>query len=120
MLIKILSLILIQICGFFNILEICRKYNVKNLIYASTSSIYGKKVPFDEKDSTDFPIQFYAATKKSNEVMAYSYFKMYGINSIGLRFFTVYGSWADPICHFQIYKIFLKENLLKFIIMGSY
>lgn len=100
-----------NLLGFFNILEICRKYKIKNLIYASTSSIYGdrKKFPFYENDNTDFPIQFYAATKKSNEVMAYSFFKMFGINSIGLRFFTVYGSWGRP--DMSIFKF--SKNILK-------
>ncbi len=82
-----------NIVGFFNILEACRHYNVKRLIFASSSSVYGmnKKVPFSEDDNVDHPISLYAATKKSNELMAYSYSHLYGIQTIGLRFFTVYG-----------------------------
>jgi len=100
-----------NLSGFFNILEICRIYNIKDLFYASTSSVYGdrKKIPFYENDNTDFPIQFYAATKKSNEVMAYSYYKMFGVNCIGLRFFTVYGSWGRP--DMSIFKF--TKNILK-------
>lgn len=87
-----------NLLGFANILENCRNYKVKNLIFASTSSVYGanKKMPYKESDETDSPIQFYAATKKSNEVMAYSYSHLYKINTTGLRFFTVYGPWGRP------------------------
>jgi len=87
-----------NLLGFFNILEVCRNLKINELLFASTSSVYGdsKKIPFLENDNTSSPIQFYAATKKSNEVMAYSYAKMFGINSIGVRFFTVYGSWGRP------------------------
>lgn len=87
-----------NLLGFFNILEVCRNLKINQLLFASTSSVYGdsKKIPFHENDNTSLPIQFYAATKKSNEVMAYSYAKMFGINSIGVRFFTVYGSWGRP------------------------
>ena len=87
-----------NLVGFANVLENCKCYKVKNLIFASTSSVYGsnKKMPYKESDDTDSPIQFYAATKKSNEVMAYSYSHLYNINTIGLRFFTVYGPWGRP------------------------
>lgn len=87
-----------NIIGFFNILEACRNYNVKHLIYASSSSIYGlnKKVPYSETDKADTPISLYAATKKSNELMAHTYSKLYGIATTGLRFFTVYGPWGRP------------------------
>ena len=87
-----------NIVGFFNILEACRHYNVKRLIFASSSSVYGmnKKVPFSEDDNVDHPISLYAATKKSNELMAYTYSHLYGIQTIGLRFFTVYGPWGRP------------------------
>ncbi len=84
--------------GFFNILENCKNFNVKRLIFASSSSVYGNqaKSPFKENFSTDNPIQFYAATKKANEVMAYSYSKLYQIEMVCLRFFTVYGPWGRP------------------------
>ena len=87
-----------NILGFFNVLDTLRKNNVKKFIYASTSSIYGlqKKFPLKEKFNTDNPIQLYAATKKSNEVMAASYSHLYKISTIGLRFFTVYGPWGRP------------------------
>jgi UDP-glucuronate 4-epimerase len=87
-----------NLLGFFNVLEVCRNLKIKELLYASTSSVYGdnKKMPFLENHDTSLPIQFYAATKKCNEVMAHSYAKMFGVNSIGVRFFTVYGSWGRP------------------------
>ena len=87
-----------NLLGFANILENCRNFKVKNLLFASTSSVYGanKKMPYRENNGTDKPIQFYAYTKKSNEVMAYSYSHLYKINTIGLRFFTVYGPWGRP------------------------
>ena len=78
--------------GFMNILECCKEYKVKGLIYASSSSVYGgnKKVPFSENDNVDNPISIYAATKKSNELMANVYHNLYNLNTTGLRFFTVY------------------------------
>ena len=84
--------------GFLNILEGCRHYKVKHLIYASSSSVYGLngKVPFSERDSIAHPVSLYAATKKSNELMAHTYSHLYGIPSTGLRFFTVYGPWGRP------------------------
>jgi len=87
-----------NLIGFFNILEACKKIKTKALIFASSSSVYGssKKKVFTEKDNTDKSQSFYAATKKSNEVMAYSYHHLYGLNMIGLRFFTVYGPWNRP------------------------
>ena len=87
-----------NIVGFFNILEACRNYSVDHLVYASSSSVYGgnKKVPFSTDDKVDNPVSLYAATKKSNELMAYSYSKLYGIKSTGLRFFTVYGPMGRP------------------------
>lgn len=85
-----------NIDGFLNILEGCRHYQVKHLVYASSSSVYGLngKVPFSEKDSIAHPVSLYAATKKSNELMAHTYSHLYGIPSTGLRFFTVYGPWG--------------------------
>ena len=87
-----------NLVGFGNILEFCRKNQVTNFIYASSSSVYGgnKKTPFQEIDSVDHPVSFYAATKKANEIMAHSYSHLYEIPSIGLRFFTVYGPWGRP------------------------
>lgn len=84
--------------GFGNILECCRRYQVPKLVYASSSSVYGgnKKLPFSEDDPVDHPVSLYAATKKANELMAHTYTHLYGIQSIGLRFFTVYGPWGRP------------------------
>lgn len=84
--------------GFFNILEACKEYKVKHLIYASTSSVYGKqkKFPVVENFNTDKPLSFYAATKKCNEVMAYAYSKIYNLKCTGLRFFTVFGPYGRP------------------------
>ncbi len=87
-----------NIIGFMNILECCRHYSVQNLCYASSSSVYGlnTKQPFSTTDKTDTPISLYAATKKSNELMAHTYSHLYGIKTTGLRFFTVYGPWGRP------------------------
>lgn len=87
-----------NIIGFFNILEACRYHKVKHLVFASSSSVYGlnKKIPYATEDKTDKPISFYAATKKSNELMAYTYAKIFGIPTTGLRFFTVYGPAGRP------------------------
>lgn len=87
-----------NIIGFFNILEACRHYTVEHLVYASSSSVYGanKTIPFSTTDKVDNPVSLYAATKKSNELMAYCYSKLYSIPSTGLRFFTVYGPYGRP------------------------
>lgn len=87
-----------NIIGFYNILECCRHYPVKHLVYASSSSVYGsnKKVPYSTEDKVDNPVSLYAATKKSNELLAHSYSKLYNIPSTGLRFFTVYGPAGRP------------------------
>lgn len=87
-----------NLVGFFNILEACRHYPVEHLVYASSSSVYGgnKKVPFSTDDKVDNPVSLYAATKKSNELMAHAYSKLYDIPSTGLRFFTVYGPAGRP------------------------
>ena len=87
-----------NLAGFLNILEACRNFGVRHLIYASSSSVYGlnAKVPYSEDDKVDNPVSLYAATKKSNELMAHSYCKLYGISMTGLRFFTVYGPWGRP------------------------
>lgn len=87
-----------NIIGFYNLLECCRKYPIDHLVYASSSSVYGAntKIPFSVSDKTDRPVSLYAATKKSNELMAYCYSRLYGIPATGLRFFTVYGPWGRP------------------------
>ena len=107
-----------NLTGFFNILECCRLKNVKHLIFASSSSIYGsnKKIPFKIDDKTDKPISLYAATKKSNELMAYSYSHLYGIPITGLRFFTVYGTFGRPdMAYFSFTRdIFLGKKIRVF------
>lgn len=87
-----------NLVGFFNILDCSKQFKIKHLIYASTSSVYGNnsKLPFAEKNHADHPIQFYAATKRANELMAHSYSSLYNLPTTGLRFFTVYGPWGRP------------------------
>ena len=87
-----------NIVGFLNILECCKLFKIENLLYASSSSVYGgnKKIPFSEKDPVNHPVSLYAATKKSNELMAHVYSHLFNIPAIGLRFFTVYGPWGRP------------------------
>ena len=87
-----------NIIGFFNILEACRNFPVKHLVYASSSSVYGSntKMPFSTEDMVDHPISLYAASKKSNELMAHTYSHLFNIPTTGLRFFTVYGPWGRP------------------------
>lgn len=84
--------------GFLSVLEVCRHAGISRLVYASSSSVYGgnKKVPFSEDDPVDHPVSLYAATKKANELMAHTYTHLYGFQTIGLRFFTVYGPWGRP------------------------
>ena len=87
-----------NVVGFLNLLECCRNYKIQHLIYASSSSVYGQneKVPFSVEDNVDHPISLYAATKKSNELMAHTYSHLYDLKTTGLRFFTVYGPWGRP------------------------
>ena len=87
-----------NIVGFSNVLEACRHNNVEHLVYASSSSVYGnnEKVPFETTDNVDYPISLYAASKKSNELMAHTYSHLYRFRTTGLRFFTVYGPWGRP------------------------
>ncbi len=87
-----------NIVGFLNILECCRHHGVQHLVYASSSSVYGQneEIPFSENDRIDTPISLYAASKKANELMAYTYSHLYGMKTSGLRFFTVYGPWGRP------------------------
>ena len=96
--------------GHFCMLELARQFEVENMIYASSSSVYGgnSKIPFAETDQTDDPVSFYGATKKSNEMMSQSYARLYGIPLTGLRFFTVYGPWGRPD---MAYWIFAEKTL---------
>ena len=105
-----------NIVGFLNILECCRNHNIKKLVYASSSSVYGdnKKTPFEETDNTDKPISLYAASKKSNELMAHTYSHLFKLNTIGLRFFTVYGSWGRPdMAYYLFADAITKDNAIK-------
>ena len=87
-----------NLVGFFNILDCSKRYKIKHLVYASTSSVYGanENFPLKESNIADHPIQFYAATKRSNEIMAHSYSSIHNLPTTGLRFFTVYGPWGRP------------------------
>lgn len=105
-----------NIQGFFNILECCRQYHISRFVFASSSSVYGKNthVPYKEEDKTDSPVSLYAATKKSGELLAYSYSELYGIHAIGLRFFTVYGPWGRPdMAPFLFTRAILEEKPIK-------
>lgn len=105
-----------NIVGFFNVLEACRHNEIEHLVYASSSSVYGanKNVPYSIKDNVDNPISFYAATKKSNELMAHTYSHLYKIRTTGLRFFTVYGPWGRPdMAAFLFTKAILKDEPIK-------
>lgn len=101
-----------NVVGFFNILECCRHNNIKRLVYASSSSVYGnsKQVSFNESDIVDNPISLYAATKKSNELMAHTYSHLYGLETIGLRFFTVYGPWGRPDMAYFLFTDAILNN----------
>ena len=101
-----------NISGFLNILEGCRNHKVKHLVYASSSSVYGenKKVPFETTDNVDHPISLYAATKKSNELMAHTYGHLYGFKTTGLRFFTVYGPWGRPDMAYYLFAEAIFNN----------
>ncbi len=101
-----------NITGFLNILECCRNYPVKHLVFASSSSVYGlnSKVPFSTEDRTDCPISLYAASKKSNELMAHTYSHLFKIPTTGLRFFTVYGPWGRPDMAMQLFTEAIIKN----------
>ncbi len=102
--------------GFYNILECCRHYPVEHLVYASSSSVYGanKKVPFSVEDKVDYPVSLYAATKKSNELLAHCYSKLYGIPATGLRFFTVYGPFGRPdMAYFKFAKKIMNGETIQ-------
>ena len=105
-----------NLIGFFNILELCVTYKVKHLVYASSSSVYGNnaKVPFSEDDRTDDPQSLYAATKKSNELMAHVYSHQYNLNTTGLRFFTVYGPWGRPdMAPFKFMRMIIEGETIQ-------
>ena len=111
-----------NIVGFFNILEACRHYPVEHLVYASSSSVYGgnKKVPFSVDDRVDNPVSLYAATKKSNELLAHSYSKLYDIPSTGLRFFTVYGPAGRPdMFYFSATNTLASDGTIKIFNYGD-
>ncbi|MEK1351547.1 NAD-dependent epimerase/dehydratase family protein [Limosilactobacillus fermentum] len=108
--------------GFYNILEACRHYPVEHLVYASSSSVYGsnKKVPYSTDDKVDNPVSLYAATKKSNELMAHAYSKLYNIPSTGLRFFTVYGPAGRPdMAYFGFTNKLVKGETIKIFNYGN-
>ena len=111
-----------NLIGFYNILECCRHYPVEHLVYASSSSVYGsnKKVPYSTEDKVDNPVSLYAATKKSNELMAHSYSKLYNIPSTGLRFFTVYGPAGRPdMAYFGFTNKLIKGETIKIFNYGN-
>lgn len=101
-----------NIIGFINILEACRHYNIKHLAYASSSSVYGSntQMPFSTSDNVDHPVSLYAASKKSNELMAHTYSHLFGIPTTGLRFFTVYGPWGRPDMALFLFTKAILEN----------
>ena len=108
--------------GFYNILEACRHHSVDHLVYASSSSVYGsnKKVPYSTDDKVDNPVSLYAATKKSNELFAHAYSKLYDIPSIGLRFFTVYGPAGRPdMAYFSFTNKLIKGETIKIFNYGN-
>ena len=111
-----------NIIGFYNILEACRAYPVEHLVYASSSSVYGsnKKVPYATEDKVDNPVSLYAATKKSNELMAHAYSKLYNIPSTGLRFFTVYGPAGRPdMAYFSFTNKLLRGDTIEIFNFGN-
>ncbi|MGE7766817.1 NAD-dependent epimerase [Peribacillus sp. NPDC096540] len=105
-----------NLVGFVNVLEACRQYNVEHLIYASSSSVYGANtnIPFSTKDSVDHPVSLYAATKKSNELMAHTYSHLFNIPTTGLRFFTVYGPWGRPdMAYYSFTRNIIEEKTIR-------
>ena len=111
-----------NLIGFYNILETCRHNEVEHLVYASSSSVYGsnKKVPYSTDDKVDNPVSLYAATKKSNELMAHAYSKLYNIPSTGLRFFTVYGPAGRPdMAYFGFTNKLVKGDIIKIFNYGN-
>ena len=111
-----------NVIGFYNILECCRRYGVEHLVYASSSSVYGsnKKVPYSTDDKVDNPVSLYAATKKSNELRAHAYSKLYDIPSTGLRFFTVYGPCGRPdMAYFRFTDKLVKGETIEIFNYGN-
>ncbi len=111
-----------NVAGFMNILEACRHHAVRHLVYASSSSVYGlnRKVPFSTDQNVDHPVSIYAATKKSNELMAHSYSHLYGLPTTGLRFFTVYGPWGRPdMALFRFTERILKGEAIEVYNQGQ-
>jgi len=111
-----------NVVGFSNILECCRNFDIKHLVYASSSSVYGmnQKVPFTTSDNVDHPISLYAATKKSNELMAHTYSHLFGLPTTGLRFFTVYGPWGRPdMAYFLFTHAILNNKPIKVFNHGN-
>jgi len=111
-----------NVTGFINLLEACRSYKIRNFIYASSSSVYGMNsvTPFSEDDEVNHPISLYAATKKSNELMAHTYSHLFDIPSTGLRFFTVYGPWGRPdMAYFSFTKAILEDKPIKVFNNGN-
>lgn len=111
-----------NIIGFFNILEACRKHPVEHLVYASSSSVYGsnKKIPYSTEDKTDQPVSLYATTKKTNELLAHAYSKLYNIPVTGLRFFTVYGPAGRPdMAYFSFTNKLLKKEKIQIFNYGN-
>lgn len=111
-----------NLIGFYNILEACRHHEVEHLVYASSSSVYGsnKKIPYSTDDKVDNPVSLYAATKKSNELMAHAYSKLYNIPSTGLRFFTVYGPAGRPdMAYFGFTNKLVKGDMIQIFNYGN-
>lgn len=111
-----------NLVGFSNILECCRSWHISHLLYASSSSVYGnmEKTPFSIEDPVDHPVSLYAATKKANELMAYTYSHLYGIPTTGLRFFTVYGPWGRPdMALFSFTNAMLKKEPIEIYNYGN-
>ena len=111
-----------NLIGFHNIVEQCRRCKIEKLIYASSSSIYGlnEKIPFSVNDKTDYPVSLYGATKKSNELVAHAYSHLYGLKTIGLRFFTVYGPWGRPdMAYFSFTKKIIEGRKIEVFNHGN-
>ena len=111
-----------NLIGFHNIIEQCKQSKINKLIYASSSSIYGlnEKVPFSVNDQTDYPVSLYGATKKSNELVAHAYSHLYGVKTIGLRFFTVYGPWGRPdMAYFSFTKKIIEGRKIEVFNHGN-
>ena len=111
-----------NLIGFHNIIEQCRRCEINKLIYASSSSIYGlnEKIPFSVNDKTDYPVSLYGATKKSNELVAHAYSHLYGVKTIGLRFFTVYGPWGRPdMAYFSFTKKIIEGRKIEVFNHGN-